>query len=404
MRRRVRLEVRGAVQGVGFRPFVWRLAHALSLAGWVRNDIAGVFIELEGEDEALAAFVRALDERASARSRASARCSKRPAEPTGESGLPHPPERRDAGRNRFSSSPTSRRATRASPRSSTRRTAAISTPSRTARTAARASRSCGISRTTARRTTMAVLRALPRVPRRVRGPARPPIPRAADRVPRVRADARGLVAGRRGPRAAAARRSSRRPRRSGAAEIVAVKGLGGFHLMCDARNAEAVAALRRRKVARGEAARPHGEGRRDGAHARGGVRRKPRRSSPRPRPRSSFFPAARTRPSRRTSRRAGPSSASCSPRRRSTTSCSASSGFPVVATSGNRSEEPICTDESEACHAPRRRWPTSSSCTTGRSRATSTTASRASWRGRRASCAARAAGRPCPCTCARISP
>ena len=46
--RRVRFEVRGAVQGVGFRPFVWRLAHALSLSGWVRNDITGVFIELEG--------------------------------------------------------------------------------------------------------------------------------------------------------------------------------------------------------------------------------------------------------------------------------------------------------------------------------------------------------------------
>ena len=86
MRRRVRLEVRGAVQGVGFRPFVWRLAHALSLAGWVRNDIAGVFIELEGEEEALDAFVREL-ERAPpplARIREVTRAS---VEATGESGF-----------------------------------------------------------------------------------------------------------------------------------------------------------------------------------------------------------------------------------------------------------------------------------------------------------------------------
>jgi len=54
--------VEGVVQGVGFRPFVWRLAHALALTGWVRNDIAGVFLELEGEADALASFRRALDE------------------------------------------------------------------------------------------------------------------------------------------------------------------------------------------------------------------------------------------------------------------------------------------------------------------------------------------------------
>ena len=50
---RLRLSVRGAVQGVGFRPFVYRLAEELGLAGWCRNTAQGVSIEVEGDRSAL---------------------------------------------------------------------------------------------------------------------------------------------------------------------------------------------------------------------------------------------------------------------------------------------------------------------------------------------------------------
>ncbi|HTE60911.1 MAG TPA: acylphosphatase, partial [Solirubrobacteraceae bacterium] len=52
-RRRVRARVEGTVQGVGFRPFVYRLAGELGLAGWVLNDERGVLLEAEGEPAAL---------------------------------------------------------------------------------------------------------------------------------------------------------------------------------------------------------------------------------------------------------------------------------------------------------------------------------------------------------------
>ena len=54
------LRVNGVVQGVGFRPFVHRLAHRLGLAGWVRNVAGTVEIHLEGSSDQVAAFEDAL--------------------------------------------------------------------------------------------------------------------------------------------------------------------------------------------------------------------------------------------------------------------------------------------------------------------------------------------------------
>ncbi len=54
---RLQLFIKGLVQGVGFRPFVYRLATDLGLAGWVRNTAQGVQIELEGKTGSLNEFV-----------------------------------------------------------------------------------------------------------------------------------------------------------------------------------------------------------------------------------------------------------------------------------------------------------------------------------------------------------
>ncbi|MBV8349537.1 MAG: carbamoyltransferase HypF, partial [Mycolicibacterium sp.] len=56
-RRRVRITVRGVVQGVGFRPFVYTTAAALGLAGSVRNDSSGAIIEVEGGDDDVGDFL-----------------------------------------------------------------------------------------------------------------------------------------------------------------------------------------------------------------------------------------------------------------------------------------------------------------------------------------------------------
>jgi hydrogenase maturation protein HypF len=62
--RRVRARVEGTVQGVGFRPFVYRLASELDLAGFVLNDERGVLLEVEGGETAVDGFLRRLSEEA----------------------------------------------------------------------------------------------------------------------------------------------------------------------------------------------------------------------------------------------------------------------------------------------------------------------------------------------------
>jgi hydrogenase maturation protein HypF len=58
--RRLRVRVTGTVQGVGFRPYVYRLAGELGLAGFVLNDARGVLLEVEGTPEGLARFLERL--------------------------------------------------------------------------------------------------------------------------------------------------------------------------------------------------------------------------------------------------------------------------------------------------------------------------------------------------------
>lgn len=82
--RRVRVRVRGAVQGVGFRPFVNGLAARLGLSGWVLNDGDGVLLEVEGGG--VSAFMAALESEAPPLARIDA-VQAEDVSPTGEVGF-----------------------------------------------------------------------------------------------------------------------------------------------------------------------------------------------------------------------------------------------------------------------------------------------------------------------------
>lgn len=76
------VRVRGSVQGVGFRPFVYRLARANTLVGWVSNDHDGVEIHVEGTAECVEQFLRELRTQAPAAA-AIATVDVGPAQPSG---------------------------------------------------------------------------------------------------------------------------------------------------------------------------------------------------------------------------------------------------------------------------------------------------------------------------------
>ena len=61
-RQGLHIQINGIVQGVGFRPFVYGLARRLALTGWVRNTSAGVELVVDGAPGALALFAKALRE------------------------------------------------------------------------------------------------------------------------------------------------------------------------------------------------------------------------------------------------------------------------------------------------------------------------------------------------------
>ena len=60
MAQRLRVHIQGIVQGVGFRPFIYQLAHRHQLNGYVANTPRGVEIEVEGGQEALQHFLEEL--------------------------------------------------------------------------------------------------------------------------------------------------------------------------------------------------------------------------------------------------------------------------------------------------------------------------------------------------------
>lgn len=244
------IRVRGAVQGVGFRPFVYRVATEEGLQGWVLNDAAGVLIEVQGPADALARF--------EGRLRSDAPPLARVESLQVDSQATLGAEAEAAGFRILASPEGSARVTTSIPPDTATCAdclAELFDPAdRRHRYAFINCTQCGPRYTLTRRlpydramTSMAAFPLCPACQREYTSPADRRFhaepnacPVCGPRLSLVGASGRPLTATGEDPIAAtlALLRAGR---------IVTIKGLGGFHLACDARNAASVALLRERK-------------------------------------------------------------------------------------------------------------------------------------------------------------
>lgn len=247
-RARRAVRVRGTVQGVGFRPAMYRLAHALELGGFVHNDGEGVWLEIEGDPPALARFLTALPSALPPAARVES-LETVELEPRGE--------------RRFRIAPSPARRTGASAEAAAAELPIDAAPCEAclrelSDPADRRHRypfvnctDCGPRYTIARalpydrsRTTMAAFALCPACRREYEDPADRRFHAEPNACPTCGPRARWLEAGATAEGDAAVRIAADRLRRGA---IVAVKGAGGYALAVDATNAPAVERLRRRK-------------------------------------------------------------------------------------------------------------------------------------------------------------
>ncbi|MFQ5420820.1 MAG: carbamoyltransferase HypF, partial [Anaerolineae bacterium] len=241
-----RIHITGIVQGVGFRPFVYGLAQRYELTGWVRNTSAGVDIEADGRPPQIEAFIHALQTEApplaridrfevNGRATNSFTCFEIiPSQPVADAFQPISPDVSlcaDCQRELFD--PADRRyrypfinCTNCGPRFTIIQDIPYDRP----------------------QTTMSPFPMCPDCEREYHDPldrrfhAQPVACPVCGPHVWLESGERGTGSEERGAAIAAARRLIM------AGQIVAVKGLGGFHLVCDATNETAVTRLRARKL------------------------------------------------------------------------------------------------------------------------------------------------------------
>jgi hydrogenase maturation protein HypF len=346
-RLRLRISIQGAVQGVGFRPFVYRLARALGLAGWVENSGQGVTIEVEGPEPDLAEFRRRLVEEPPPRALLGGVEARR-LDAVGEAGFVIRDSDRSGARSAFVLPDVATCADclreLLDPADRRYRYPFVNCTSCGPRYSIVLELPYDRERTTMARFTMC---------RRCRVEYEDPGDRRFHAEPNAcpacgpqleLLDERGRRLERRDGALQAAAEAVRQGR------VLAVKGLGGFHLMVDARSDDAVGELRGRKR---REAKPLAVMVPSLASARALAALVPEEEALLLAPEAPIVLARR---------RAGPGASSVSaavapdapglglllPYTPLHHLLLAELGFPVVATSGNRSDEPICTDERDA--------------------------------------------------------